>query len=254
MLNGVTSWLLVALCITSYLYSYHSEVREPKGKMIRNFKALILGAPGSGKGTISSRIVRKFDMKHISSGDIIRHNIMNKTEIGAKALAYVDQGKLVPDEIMTDLVLDELSKNSEKSWLLDGFPRTRAQAETLFKKEPIDTAINLIVPFDIIIKRIQSRWVHLPSGRVYNIDFNAPRVAGIDDITGEKLVQRNDDKIEAVQKRLDIYSKTVGPVLEFYRDQGILEEFMGNTSDEIWPLVFRYLTLHLTPISQEVKL
>nr|BAN20862.1 adenylate kinase 3 [Riptortus pedestris] len=221
--------------------------------MIKSFRAVILGAPGSGKGTISSRIVRKFEMKHISSGDILRNHILNKTPLGLDAKKYMDKGQLVPDEVMIGVVLSEIEKSSGNNWLLDGFPRTRKQAEILYKKAPIDAAMNLVVPFDVIIDRIQKRWVHLPSGRVYNIDFNAPKTPGLDDVTGEKLVQRDDDKPESVQKRLDIYSKTLGPVLEFYKEEGILEEFSGRTSDEIWPSVFKYLQSHLTPITQDIK-
>lgn len=221
--------------------------------MLSTFRAVILGAPGSGKGTISSRIVRKFEMKHISSGDILRNHILNKTPLGMDAKRYMDKGQLVPDEVMIGVVLSEIEKVSTSNWLLDGFPRTRKQAEILYKQAPIEAAMNLVVPFDVIIDRIQKRWVHLPSGRVYNIDFNAPKVQGLDDVTGEKLVQRDDDKAEAVQKRLDVYSKTLGPVLEFYKEEGILEEFSGRTSDEIWPSVYKYLASHLTPITQDIK-
>lgn len=221
--------------------------------MLKTFRALILGAPGSGKGTISSRIVRKFEMKHISSGDILRHHILNETPLGLNAKKYMDKGQLVPDEVMVGVVLSEINKCGNNSWLLDGFPRTRKQAEVLFKEAPVDAAMNLVVPFEVIIDRIQKRWVHMPSGRVYNIDFNAPKVPGLDDVTGEKLVQRDDDKPESVQKRLDVYSKTLGPVLDFYREAGILEEFSGRTSDEIWPSVYKYLTNYMTPITQDSK-
>ncbi|BES99583.1 unnamed protein product [Nesidiocoris tenuis] len=222
--------------------------------MIKNFRAVILGAPGSGKGTISSRIVRKFEMKHISSGDILRLNIEQKTPLGLDAQKYMKQGNLVPDEVMIGLIIGEIEKCKTGSWLLDGFPRTKKQAETLYSKAPVDTALNLIVPFDIIVDRIQKRWVHLPSGRVYNTDFNAPKVAGLDDVTGERLVQREDDTPAAVMKRLDVYSKTLGPVIEFYKSKGILEEFSGKASDEIWPMVYKYLSSHIAPISQDVKI
>lgn len=221
--------------------------------MLKAFKAVILGAPGSGKGTISSRIVRKFEMKYIATGDILRNNIANKTPLGLKTQKFIDEGQLVPDEIMVDLILNEVN-NCNSNFLLDGFPRTKNQAIILNDKTPIDVAINLIVPFDIIIERIQNRWIHLPSGRVYNVDFNAPKIVGIDDITGEKLVQREDDKPTAIHKRLEIYSKTLGPVLEFYKDLGILEEFNGSTTDEIWPMIYKYLRSHITPISQDMKL
>ncbi|XP_073989472.1 adenylate kinase 3 [Rhodnius prolixus] len=221
--------------------------------MLKAFKAVILGAPGSGKGTISSRIVRKFELKHIATGDILRNNIANKTPLGMKTKKFTDEGQLVPDEIMVDLILDEVSK-CNSNFLLDGFPRTKNQAIILNERTQIDVAINLIVPFDVIIERIQNRWIHLQSGRVYNVDFNAPKIAGIDDVTGEPLVQREDDKPTAIHKRLEIYSKTLGPVLEFYKDLGILEEFNGRTTDEIWPMIYKYLRMHITPISQDMKL
>ncbi|KAK9508092.1 hypothetical protein O3M35_007829 [Rhynocoris fuscipes] len=191
-------------------------------------------------------------MKHISSGDILRNNIINKTALGIKTQKYIDEGQLVPDEIMVDLILNEV-KNLNTNFLLDGFPRTKNQAIILNDRTAIDVAINLVVPFDIIIKRIENRWIHVPSGRVYNVDFNAPKIPGIDDITGDKLVQREDDKPIAVHRRLEIYSKTLGPVLEYYKTKGVLEEFHGTTTDEIWPMIYNYLQHHITPISQDLK-
>lgn len=203
-------------------------------------RALILGAPASGKGTISSRIVKKYNLQHVASGDRLRHHIQEGTPFGLKVKAYLDEGKLVPDDTIISFMLDELSK-VKGPWLLDGFPRTKAQAEQLWKLQPVDFAINLNVPFDVIIDRVKGRWVHLASGRVYNIDFNAPKVPGKDDVTGENLVQRPDDKPEAVSKRLQIYKEMTEPLLEFYDKLGILKEFKGRTSDEIWPQVIEFL-------------
>lgn len=222
--------------------------------MLRNFRALILGAPGSGKGTISARVVKKFDIKHVSCGDVLRQNIMRRTKLGLDAKNYMDLGQLVPDEIIIEVIASELSKLLHGNWLLDGFPRTRIQAEELHKREPVDVAMNLVVPFDIIFERIKGRWIHIPSGRVYNVDYNAPKVPGIDDVTGEKLVQRIDDRPEAVQKRLEVYCQTVDPILDFYRTLGILEEFHGKTSDEIWPQIYKFLALHVTQLSQDIKI
>lgn len=219
--------------------------------MIQTFRAVILGAPGSGKGTISSRIVRKFDMVHVSSGDLLRKSIIGNTTLGLEAKTYINAGQLVPDEVMLNVITSELRKYSKENWLLDGFPRTLNQAEKLYQTEPVNVAINLVVPFDIIIERIKGRWIHLSSGRVYNTEFNAPKVPGKDDVTGEPLTQRKDDQPEAVQKRLEIYSKTFNPILEFYKSKGILEEFSGKTSDEIWPYVFKFLSTHITPEIKE---
>ena len=146
--------------------------------MASKLRLIILGAPGSGKGTISSRIVKEFRLAHLSSGDILRSNILNKTEIGLKAQDMVAQGKLLPDDFITKIVLQELVKLANNSWLLDGFPRTLAQAKALdaTKNVHVDRVVNLNVPFEVIVNRLKHRWVHPPSGRVYNNEFNPPKV------------------------------------------------------------------------------
>ncbi|CAB3231392.1 unnamed protein product [Arctia plantaginis] len=204
-------------------------------------KALILGAPASGKGTISSRIVKKYNIAHVSSGDKLRDHIEKQTDLGKTVKTFLNEGKLVPDDVMIKFMVTELKKVEDQPWLLDGFPRTVGQADALWKVQPVDVVLNLVVPFEVIIDRVKNRWVHLPSGRVYNIGFNTPKVKGKDDITDEALVQRPDDKPEAVQKRLEIYESVTRPVIEFYTAKGILKEFHGRTSDEIWPKVTAYL-------------
>lgn len=204
-------------------------------------KALILGAPASGKGTISSRIVKKYYVEHVSSGDKLRDHIERQTDLGKEVKRYLNEGKLVPDDVIIKFMITELKKVENKPWLLDGFPRTVAQADALWKVQPVDVVLNLVVPFDVIIDRVKNRWVHLPSGRVYNIGFNTPKVLGKDDVTGEDLIQRPDDKPEAVKKRLEIYESVTQPVINFYKEKGILKEFEGKTSDEIWPKVTDYL-------------
>lgn len=126
-----------------------------------------------------------------------------------------------------------------------GFPRTVTQADALGKVQSIDLAVNLNVPFDVIVNRVKGRWVHVASGRVYNNEFNAPKVSGKDDVTGEDLIQRDDDKPEVVRKRLEEYDKMTKPVIDFYNKLGILEEFKGKTSDEIWPHVLNCLSAHV---------
>lgn len=204
-------------------------------------KTLILGAPASGKGTISSRIVKKYNIEHVSSGDRLRNHIERQTELGKEVKKYLSEGKLVPDNVMIKFMITELKKVGNKPWLLDGFPRTVDQANALWKEQPVDVVLNLVVPFEVITDRVKNRWVHLPSGRVYNIGFNTPKVEGKDDVTGGNLSQRPDDKPEAVMKRLEIYDKITRPVIEFYKEKGILKEFEGRTSDEIWPKVTAYL-------------
>lgn len=161
----------------------------------------------------------------------------------------MDNGELVPNEIVTELMADEIASLKDVSWLLDGFPRTKTQAEELQRVAKLDMAINLDVPPEVIVERIRGRWTHLPSGRVYNTEFNPPRNPGIDDVTGEPLVQRDDDKPEVVLKRLQTYAKNVGPVLEYYRALNILHEFHGKESNEIWPRIHSFLSKYLPPKS-----
>jgi nucleoside-triphosphate--adenylate kinase len=203
--------------------------------------ALIIGAPGSGKGTISNWIVRDFGLQHVSSGDLLRAHMRDGTELGKEAKAFIDKGDLVPDSVMVGLVSSELKKLGSAPWLLDGFPRTQPQAEALQAETPVNVVVNLDVPFDTIIDRIKDRWIHPGSGRVYNLIFNPPKVPGKDDETGEDLVQRDDDKPESVRNRLEVFKANTAPVLEYYRSQGILEDFKGTESKKIWPHVEKYL-------------
>eukprot|EP00092_Neocalanus_flemingeri_P027964 GFUD01030360.1.p1 GENE.GFUD01030360.1~~GFUD01030360.1.p1 ORF type:complete len:241 (+),score=49.79 GFUD01030360.1:59-781(+) len=203
--------------------------------------ALIIGAPGSGKGTISNWIVRDFGLIHVSSGDLLRAHLRDGTPLGLEAKSFIAAGNLVPDSVMVGLVASELKKLGSKPWLLDGFPRTQPQAEALQAETPVNVVVNLCVPFETIIDRIKDRWIHPASGRVYNLAFQPPKVAGKDDETGEDLVQREDDKPESVRNRLEVFQASTEPVLEFYRKQGILQDFHGTESKKIWPHVETYL-------------
>eukprot|EP00092_Neocalanus_flemingeri_P061222 GFUD01073566.1.p1 GENE.GFUD01073566.1~~GFUD01073566.1.p1 ORF type:complete len:241 (-),score=48.22 GFUD01073566.1:117-839(-) len=203
--------------------------------------ALIIGAPGSGKGTISNWIVRDFGLIHVSSGDLLRAHLRDGTPLGLEAKSFIAAGNLVPDSVMVGLVASELKKLGSKPWLLDGFPRTQPQAEALQAETPVNVVVNLCVPFETIIDRIKDRWIHPASGRVYNLAFQPPKVAGKDDETGDDLVQREDDKPESVRNRLEVFQASTEPVLEFYRKQGILQDFHGTESKKIWPHVETYL-------------
>lgn len=216
----------------------------------RLIRAVIMGPPGSGKGTVSARITKSFGLKHISSGDILRANINAKTELGLLMKACIDQGQLVPDDVMSRLILSDLRTIDRSNWLLDGFPRTVAQAEALDDAYIVDTVINLNVPFQTIKQRLTSRWTHLPSGRIYNTDFNPPKVPGFDDETGEPLVQRDDDKPETVTRRLKAYETQTEPVLEYYRSKGVLETFSGTETNKIWPHVEAFLHRKFTSINR----
>ena len=204
--------------------------------------ALIVGAPGSGKGTISNWIVRDFRLQHISSGDLLRSHIQRGTEVGKEAKAFIDRGDLVPDEVMVNLISTEIRTMGEKKdWLLDGFPRTLPQAEALQRETPVNVVLHLDVPFQTIIDRVKDRWVHPASGRIYNTLFNPPKVEGKDDETGEPLIQREDDKPESVMNRLQVFSDNTKPVLDFYGGKGILQQFQGTESKKIWPHVEAFL-------------
>uniref|UniRef100_A0A3Q2YE90 GTP:AMP phosphotransferase AK3, mitochondrial n=1 Tax=Hippocampus comes TaxID=109280 RepID=A0A3Q2YE90_HIPCM len=214
------------------------------------FRAVIIGPPGSGKGTVSGRISKSFGLKHISSGDILRANINAKTELGLLLKSSIDRGQLVPDHVMSRLILTDLRAIEQSSWLLDGFPRTVTQADSLDQVYSVDTVINLNVPFHTIKERLTSRWTHLPSGRVYNIDFNPPKVPGRDDVTGEPLVQRDDDTPDTVTRRLKAYETQTEPVLEYYRSKGVLETFSGTETNKIWPHVETFLHKKLSTINK----
>lgn len=209
------------------------------------FRAVILGAPGSGKGTISSRIVKVFGVTHISSGDKLREHVTNGTDIGKQVKKFMDEGGLVPDDTIISLVTHEIESTLNKNYLLDGFPRTLAQAEKLQKIQPANLVLNLIVPHSVIIDRIKSRWVHMPSGRVYNTGFNDPKVPGKDDVTGEPLSQRIDDRPDVVAKRLGYYVSETGPVIGYYKKLGILQDFEGNATDEIWPKISKCVAQYI---------
>jgi len=204
-------------------------------------RLIILGAPGSGKGTIASRIVKTYGMPHIVVGDLLRQNIQQKTEASRTIKEHIDKGLLLPDELVLDFVVKELKKLGKQGFLLDGYPRTLKQAEMLDRQLNMDHVVALNVPADEIINRLKDRWVHLPSGRVYNLLWSPPKVAGKDDVTGEPLSQREDDKPAVIRNRLETYDKNTNPIVEFYRKQKILEEFHGRESDKIWPEVKKYL-------------
>ncbi|CAF0886428.1 unnamed protein product [Rotaria sp. Silwood1] len=204
-------------------------------------RLIILGAPGSGKGTIANRIVKTYGMPYIVVGDLLRQNIQQKTDESRTIKEHVDKGLLLPDELILKFVVDELEKNREQGFLLDGYPRTLNQAEMLYRQMKVDHVIALHVPTDEIINRLKDRWIHLPSGRVYNLLWSPPKVSGKDDQTGEPLSQREDDKPEVLRHRLNTYDKNTNPIIEFYRKLGILKEFHGRESDKIWPEIKNYL-------------
>lgn len=205
---------------------------------------VIMGAPGSGKGTLTSRLLKQIpEIQSLSTGDILRQEIANNTSIGATAKTYIAKGELLPDAFMANLVQNELNKNNwlngSTSFLFDGFPRTVGQAEAL---EPvlgphesnINFVVELDVPPEIILDRIANRWVH-SSGRVYNLQYNPPKIPYKDDVTGEPLFKRPDDNPETFKVRLDKYFAELAPIREYYERQGLYHVVTGNSSDVILP-------------------
>ena len=195
----------------------------------KSTKVVILGPPGSGKGTISKKLVKDFEFAHISTGDLLRKEMSEKSELGTKAHEFISAGKLVPDDLVIDLVTKHIQKaeDEQRSILLDGFPRTLAQAEALDKKVKLTTVLDLRVPDSEIVERATSRWTHLPSGRVYSNSYAPPKVQGKDDVTGEDLIQREDDKLEVVSQRLNTYHTQTHPLLDYYKGQALLNQYDG---------------------------
>ena len=201
-------------------------------------KIIMLGAPGAGKGTQAKKIAAKYGIPHISTGDIFRANIKNGTELGMKAKSYMDAGGLVPDEITIGMLLDRISQEDCKTgYVLDGFPRTIPQAESLTKAladrgEAIDYAVNVDVPDENIISRMGGRRACLNCGATYHIVYNAPKTEGICDSCGQELVLRDDDKPETVKKRLDVYHQQTQPLIDYYQKAGVLAEVDGTKDME----------------------
>ncbi|MCI5821746.1 MAG: adenylate kinase [Lachnospiraceae bacterium] len=201
-------------------------------------KIIMLGAPGAGKGTQAKQIASKYQIPHISTGDIFRANIKNGTELGKKAKEYMDQGLLVPDELTCDLVMDRISQDDcANGFVLDGFPRTIPQAEALDAAltkvgAKMDFAIDVDVPDSHIVNRMSGRRACLNCGATYHVVAIPPKKEGICDTCGKELVLRDDDKPETVQKRLDVYHDQTQPLIDYYKNQGILKSVDGTVPME----------------------
>ena len=197
-------------------------------------KIIMLGAPGAGKGTQAKMIAEKYNVPHISTGDIFRANIKEGTELGNKAKGYMDAGELVPDELVVDLVVDRLTwEDAKNGYVLDGFPRTIPQAEALTKAlaangEKVDYAIDIEVPDENIIERMSGRRACLKCGATYHIVTIPPKTEGVCDKCGDALVQRDDDKAETVKNRLDVYHSQTQPLIDYYVGEGVLKEVDGT--------------------------
>jgi len=194
-------------------------------------RLILLGAPGAGKGTQAQFICEKFGIPQISTGDMLRAAVKAGTELGVAAKKIMDAGGLVSDDIIIGLVKDRLTQpDCSKGYLFDGFPRTIPQAQAMKDAGvPIDYVLEIDVPFDAIIDRMSGRRVHPASGRTYHIKFNPPKVEGKDDVTGDALIQRDDDKEETVRKRLQVYNDQTRPLVDYYSSWAA----EANSSDKV---------------------
>lgn len=197
-------------------------------------KIVMLGAPGAGKGTQAKMIAEKYSIPHISTGDIFRANIKNGTELGKEAKQYMDQGKLVPDELTVKILLDRVAQDDCKNgYVLDGFPRTIPQANVLDEAltklgDKIDYAINVDVPDENIINRMGGRRACVACGATYHVVYNAPKTEGVCDACGKELIIRDDDKPETVKNRLNVYHDQTQPLIDFYEGKGVLKSVDGT--------------------------
>ena len=197
-------------------------------------RILLIGPPGGGKGTQAKKISEKYNIPQISTGDMLREHVKNKSNLGIKAKNYMENGELVPDSLILDMMKVRLQNNDCKNgYILDGFPRTIPQAEglnTLLNSlnSPLDKVLVINVDDNKIIERMGGRRVHLSSGRVYHIKFNPPKVDNLDDITGETLSIREDDKEQTVKNRLTIYHELTSPLISYYTNMNILTNINGD--------------------------
>ncbi len=199
---------------------------------------ILFGAPGTGKGTQSSYLISHFQLRHISTGNLFRSAVKERSALGLEAASYMDQGKLVPDSVVIGLIKEVLlKKSSKRDFIFDGFPRTLAQAEALDEllsqmDLKLNRVLHLQVSKSVLLERLVGRRVSEKSGHVYHIQFSPPTIEGICDKTGEKLVHRNDDKEDVVQTRLQAYLDQTAPLISYYKDKNLLTEIDGQGSPE----------------------
>lgn len=212
-------------------------------------RLVLLGAPGAGKGTQAKKLIEKFGIPQISTGDILRQNVADGTPLGKEAKSFMDKGELVPDRVVLGLVEDRLKKDDcKKGYILDGFPRNTAQAEALDKMlgslgMPISTALSVDIPKDDLMKRLTGRRTCKGCGQMYNIYFSSSKKEGVCDKCSGELYQRDDDKEETIKRRLDVYDAQTAPLMDYYRKNGILKSVQGVGSiDEIFSKVCAEIT------------
>lgn len=202
---------------------------------------VLLGPPASGKGTQAARLREALDLPHVASGDLFRENLKNQTELGRKARAYMDRGELVPDDVTIAMVMERLSRpDCVHGALLDGFPRTIAQAQALdaalaARGARVGLVPNIVVPDEVLVERVSGRRLCRTCGEAYHVRFNLPQKPGVCDKDSGELYQRDDDRPETVRKRLEVYWRQTSPLIDYYNQRGLLVEIDGDQAiDEVW--------------------
>ena len=206
----------------------------------KQLRTILMGPPGAGKGTQAPRIRDEFCVCHLATGDLLRDQVTRKTPLGVEAKSIMDAGGLVSDDIVVGMIKDQLENNKgcKNGFVLDGFPRTVPQAEKLdalleSRKEKLDSVVQLLIDDQLLISRITGRLVHSASGRSYHREFNPPKKPMTDDLTGEPLIQRSDDNVETLAKRLRTFNEQTGPVVEYYRKQGLWKGIDASQSPSV---------------------
>lgn len=214
-------------------------------------RLVLLGAPGAGKGTQAKKLIEKYGIPHISTGDLLRAAVAAGTPLGKEAKSYMDKGELVPDSVVLGMVGERLRQDdAKKGYILDGFPRNTIQAEALDRmldslKMPLDAALSVDVPFDDLMKRLTGRRTCRLCGQMYNVYFNSPKENGKCDKCGGELFQRDDDREETIKKRLEVYNSQTAPLIEYYSRENILKTVSGTGSiDDIFNKVCKALGLN----------
>jgi len=203
---------------------------------VSELNLILFGPPGAGKGTQAARLQEDFRLPYVATGDILRAAVREGTELGLKAKGFMDAGKLVPDELLIDLIIDRLDADDARDgFILDGFPRTRAQADALAGAfERLDRRITAVLLFDVpdevLVNRISGRRVSVKTGRVYHVESDPPKHEGRCDVDGSRLVQRDDDKPEVVERRLAVYHAETEPLVAYYDERGLLRRIDGTRS------------------------
>lgn len=213
---------------------------KPAPSPAQQLRTILIGPPGAGKGTQAPRIRDQFCVCHLATGDMLRDQVEKKTKLGVEAKKIMDAGGLVSDDIMVGMIKEQLENNKDckNGFVLDGFPRTVPQAQKLDgmladRKEKLDSVVQLLIDDQLLISRITGRLVHPASGRSYHKVFNPPKKAGVDDVTGEPLIQRSDDNVETLTRRLKTYHTQTGPVVDYYKAKGLWTGIDASQSPKV---------------------